>query len=154
LTVSIKRRRPTVDHLQSFALFQACTRKELERVSSLASPSAVTAGTVLCSQGQYGRETFIVVSGEADVTLDGSVIATLGSGSFFGEMSVLDGDPRVATVTARTPMSLLVFTTSEFHALVKEFPSVARRVMVAMSGRLRLADRALSTREPEPSTSK
>jgi CRP-like cAMP-binding protein len=89
------------------------------------------------------------VRGEAAVTAAGVEIARLGGGSIFGEMAVLDGGPRTATVTAITAMDLLVFTSGEFHALLREVPTVLRNVVTTMTSRLRLADRAMVTARQE-----
>lgn len=134
---------PVLDGLRAVRLFGGCTDKELEHIDRITTGQDVTAGTVLCRQGSFGRQTFVILAGQAEVTIDGVVIATLGPSSFFGELSVLDGDPRVATVTALTPMSLLVMSPRELEQLLADVPAVARRMLVAVGGRLRLADRAL-----------
>jgi CRP/FNR family cyclic AMP-dependent transcriptional regulator len=136
--------RPAIEALRSVSLFAGCTDKELGRIDRLTCPADVAAGTVLCRQGCFGTQTFIVVSGQAIVSVDGTEIAQLGPGSFFGEMSVLDGNRRVATVTAFMPMSLLVLTARELDQLLLDVPSVARRMLAAVGGRLRLADRAFA----------
>lgn len=137
---------PAIERLLAVRLFSGCTDKDLGRIDRLTTAQDVPAGTVLCRQGTFGRETFVVVAGQAEVSIDGVVIATLGPSSFFGELSVLDGDPRVATVTALTPMSLLVMTRRELEQMLADVPAVARRMLVAVGGRLRLADRALGAR--------
>jgi CRP-like cAMP-binding protein len=131
-----------LDRLRALRLFAGCSDKDLARVDRLTCAKDVDAGTVLCRQGAVGRQTFVIVSGQAEVAIDGAVIATLGPSSFFGELSVLDGDPRVATVTAITPMTLLVLSPRELQQLLADLPSVARRVLVTVGGRLRLANRA------------
>lgn len=141
-----RRPRRAVEPLRAVSLFASCTDKELERIAGLSCASDVAAGAVLCRQGCFGEQTFVVVSGEAAVAIDGRQIATLGPGSFFGEMSPLDGHRRVATVTAVTPMTVLVFTVRELDQLLLTVPSVARRMLAAVGNRLRLADRALATK--------
>lgn len=138
--------RSTIDQLKSISLFSGCSDKELERIDRLTYPKEMAAGTVLCREGCVGRQTFVVVSGQAQVCVSGVEVAVLGPGSFVGEMSVLDGNFRVATVTALTPMTVLVLSAQELHGLVLEVPPVGRRMLAAMAGRLRPADRALATR--------
>jgi CRP-like cAMP-binding protein len=135
-----------IEQLRAVRLFRGCSDRDLALIDRLTTVDQVPAGLVLCKQGSVGRETFIIIDGQADVAIDGTVIATLGPSSFFGELSVLDGDPRVATVTAVTPMSLLVLSPRELEQLLADIPSVARRVLVAVGARLRLADRALAAR--------
>jgi CRP/FNR family cyclic AMP-dependent transcriptional regulator len=142
--VPVTRRPPSsiIDQLRRVSLFAGCTGKELERIDRLGCPNEVEAGTVLCRQGSVGRQIFVILDGEATVTIDGADVAHLGSGSFFGEMSVLDGTPRVGTVTAKTRMALLVFTPQELAELLNN-ARVVRRMLATVSGRLRLADRSL-----------
>ena len=137
------RRPPTrlIDQLRGVSLFASCTDKELERIDRLGCPNEVEPGAVLCRQGSVGRQTFVILEGEATVTIDGAEVAHLGPGSFFGEMSVLDGSPRVGTVTATTPMTLLVFTPQELAELLSN-ARVVRRMLATVSGRLRLAERS------------
>ena len=131
-----------IDQLRGISLFSGCTDKELQHIDRLGCPNEVEAGTVLCRQGSVGRQTFVILDGEATVAIDGAEVAHLGPGSFFGEMSVLDGTPRVGTVIAKTPMRLLVFTPQELAQLLDN-ARVGRRMLATVSGRLRLADRSL-----------
>jgi CRP-like cAMP-binding protein len=130
------------EQLRNVSLFAGCTDKELQRIDRLGTPSQVPAGFVLCRQGAVGRQSFVILDGEATVMIDGAKVADLGPGSFFGEMSVIDGAQRVATVTAATQMTVLALTPQELRELM-DVPNVVRRVVATLSGRLRLADRSL-----------
>ncbi len=141
--LNIRRRRPDPGWLRELPLFGGCDDRELERLEQLTSTYDVPPGKVLCRQGQFGHESFFVISGEAEVAIDGVTIATLGPGSFFGEMALLDGSRRVASVTALTPMKVLVSTSKELEMILTDVPRVARRMLTTMTGRLRLADRVL-----------
>lgn len=121
--------------LGQLPLFASCTPAELHRITALTTGVLVPAGKVLCTEGAVGREFFVVESGEASVTVDGKEIAQLGAGSFFGEIALLAHQPRTATVTATTPMQVLVLTPAEFHQLVRLAPSVAATVQQAMDDR-------------------
>jgi CRP-like cAMP-binding protein len=144
--MSRRRLRAHSVELGEIALFRGCTAHELSRIDQLVYRQLVASGTVLCRQGCFGRQSFVIVSGQAEVTIDGSPIATLGPGDFFGELSVLDGDPRTATVTALTSMALLVLHGHELESLLADVPQVARRMLATVGGRLRLANRALANR--------
>jgi len=128
------------EQLRGVSLFAGCTDKELARIDRLGTATNVGAGTVLCREGAVGRQTFVILEGEAAVTIDGVDVAHLGPGSFFGEMSVIDGTQRVATVTAATDMTVLALTPQELRELM-DMPRVVRRMLATVSGRLRLADR-------------
>lgn len=122
-------------------LFSKCSKKELRRVASLATPVEVEEGEVLTREGQPGSELFAIASGSARVTLRGSEIATLLPGDAFGEMALLDGGPRAATVTASTPMSVYVLGPREFSTLLQDVPQIGRKILKALAQRLRQAEK-------------
>jgi CRP/FNR family transcriptional regulator, cyclic AMP receptor protein len=140
-----------IDQLRSIWLFERCTDRELERVARIATPLCVEAGRRLAREGERGGEFFVIVEGEAVVSLSGAPLATAGAGSFLGEISMLDGRPRTATVTALSRMLLLVFDRREFDDLVDAaMPSVARRMLTVAAERLRSVDRRLATTHALP----
>ncbi len=94
-------------------------------------------GQVIARQGDVGSGLFIIASGGVRVVRDGETIATLGPGEFFGELSVLDGQPRSAQVVAAEPTVCLGLATWDFEAVVHERPDVALAVMRGLAGRLR-----------------
>lgn len=102
------------------------------------------AGTVLCQEGAVGREFFFIVDGQASVRRGGRKIATLGPGDYFGELALLDRKPRSATVTADSDMVLLTMSQREFTGLLEEVPPLGRKLLAAMSERLREADSKVS----------
>lgn len=127
--------------LQNVWLFSACSRGELEHIASISTPIETEAGKVLAREGRPGLEFFVIVSGTATVSLGGQKIGELGPGSFFGELALLEGAPRTATVTADVPMSLMVLTKAEFDELIDSgAPSVARKMLTAVGARLRAMD--------------
>ena len=92
---------------------------------------------VIARQGEVGTGFFLVASGSVRVVRDGETLATIGPGDFFGELSVLDGRPRVAQVIANEPTTCLALATWDFEAVVKEQPTVALVVLRGLAGRLR-----------------
>ena len=126
-----------LDLLHAIPLFSAFGRKDLERLGSLADEVDVPAERCLMAQGDRGSEMFVVVSGQLRVERDGQRLNTLGPGDFFGEIALLDGGPRTATVTADEPSRLLVLTHREFHSMMDEFPEVAADVLNALAHRIR-----------------
>ena len=128
--------------LAQVELFRGCTKKELAAIASTTVAVDQPAGAVLCRQGSIGTQAFVVVDGKAVVSIDGIDVADIGPGSFFGEMALLDGGPRVATVTAATPMQLLVLSRPEFNRLILDVPKVARRMLEAVGTRLRQVEQS------------
>jgi CRP-like cAMP-binding protein len=129
--------------LRSVALFQSCSLTELGRICSLTKERWARAGEVLTRQGAPGLEAFVIVEGKATATRHGREIAALGPGSLFGELALLDGNPRTATVTADTSMVLLVLSRSEFSSLLVQVPTVSRKIISELGMRLRRTDELL-----------
>jgi len=126
-----------LDLLASVPLFARMGKRELERLGQLTDEIEIGLDRVLAEQGETGHEFFIVLEGRLMV-LDGrKPVATLGPGDFFGEIALLDGRPRTATVRAEGITRLLVIGHREFHALMNEFPSVRTAVLEAVADRLR-----------------
>lgn len=126
-----------VELLRGVRLFSNCTKDELRRIESLTSVLDVKGGTVLAEQGTIGHEFFVIAEGSANASRGGKWLARLDSGSFFGELALLDGGERTATVTADTDMSLIVLSRSEFLSLQSSAPSVAYKILVELGSRLR-----------------
>ena len=126
-----------VDLLAKVPLFAECNQKELSKNAALADEIEVDKGTVLTKEGQPGRECFVVASGKAKGTLRGKRLATYGPGDVFGEMSLLDNEPRAATITAETDMVLFVVDARSFWGLCEQVPSVTFKIMRAIGQRLR-----------------
>ena len=134
MRVSKKRGRDLLGHVW---LFERCTNRELDLLQSAATEMEFPVGKELTTQGELGRHFMVIVEGEADVTRDGTQIARLGPGSFFGEMSLLDGQPRTATVTTAKPTRVLMLTTEAFSGALAEMPSVDRKMLTVLAARLR-----------------
>jgi CRP-like cAMP-binding protein len=131
------RKQEGIELLRSVWLFERCSKSELASLQGIATPLDVPAGKVLTTEGETGREFFVIVNGKAEATRGGVSIGVLGAGSFFGEMALLDRKPRTATVTTLEPTSVLVITATAFSALVESVPSVDRKMLVVLAERLR-----------------
>jgi CRP/FNR family cyclic AMP-dependent transcriptional regulator len=90
---------------------------------------------VLAREGDFGDEFFVIDSGTAEVTRGGERLAELGAGDFFGEMALIEENRRNATVTATSPMSLVVMTRASFRALDRSMPQVHATVAKAIAER-------------------
>ena len=122
--------------IKSIPLFAHCTKKELDALTSQFDEVQVPSGKALTTQGEPGREFVVLVDGTAEVTQNGSRVNLLGAGDFLGEIALLSGGPRTATVTATSEVDLLVLTSRGFARVTKEIPSVQASVLKALSERL------------------
>ena len=127
--------------LHEIPLFSRCTKKELAALALVADELDVPAGRELTRQGEPGREFMVLVSGAADVVKNGRRVARLGSGDFLGEVALLTGGPRTATVTTTAPTTLLVLTQRAFGRVADEVPSVRASLLAALA--VRLSEQAL-----------
>jgi CRP/FNR family transcriptional regulator, cyclic AMP receptor protein len=130
------RQREIQERLRALSLFRGLRSKELAHIAQLVEKSKLPAGWRLTKQGQAGFDAFILLEGTAGVEIDGIQVATLGPGDTVGEMALLDGAPRSATVVAQTDVEVLFLTPATMEALVA-MPSVARAVIRSLAGRLR-----------------
>jgi len=126
-----------LDHLRAVRLFRNCNHKQLERVAEIVDEAEVEAGRQLCRQGEQGHEAFVVISGEASVTIDGEEVGTAGPGTLVGQVSLIDHGTRTATVTAKTPMHLLVVPAQRFTQLLDEVPGLPLAIMRDLAAMLR-----------------
>ena len=125
-----------IEQLAEIELFSELSKRELKKVASLMTTVDVKEGRTLTVQGQPGREFMIIEHGEATVRRNGRVVARFGPGDFFGELAIVAGVPRTATVTADTPMTIEVLNRREFTSLLDESALVARKVLAGAVKRL------------------
>jgi CRP-like cAMP-binding protein len=130
-----------VELLKRVQLFADCTKAELIRVAEAAKETHVASGSVIVEQGAAGDKFFVLAEGLAHVHVDGHKIASIGAGSFFGEMALIEHSPRSATVTAELPSRLLVFYEKDFDD-IRSIKSVSDKVMRSMATRLRAANKS------------
>ena len=134
------RRETYLDHLASVPLFSACSRRELGKIAKAGDELKVKAGHVLTSQGDAGREAYVIVDGTATVKRGNRKVATLGPGESVGELALLDHGPRTATVVADTDMTLFVVGARQFAAVLEDVPTLSRKVMATLAARIRELD--------------
>jgi CRP-like cAMP-binding protein len=135
----VLRRNEKVELIKRVPLFADCSRSELGQIAQLADEIDLAEGKELTRLGQPGYEFFVLLEGEADVTQDGRSINTLHAGDFFGEIALVEDSPRTATVTATTPVRLLVITNRAFKRLLEEQHEIQRKVLVALAERVKPA---------------
>ncbi len=132
----------TAAALAKVPMFTGCSKREIEVIARATTEVSHAAGTEVAKEGQRGVGFFLILEGKADVTIGGKKRASLGQGDFFGEIALLDGGPRTATVTAVTPIKLAGLTEWVFRGLLQEHPSIALKTLESVAGRLRSASKA------------
>jgi CRP-like cAMP-binding protein len=135
-----------VHRLAELELFADADGELLAAVADRSVGLDVEKGRELVSEGSEAREFVVVLDGHAAVSVGGVPIAYLGAGSCFGEMSLIDGRRRTATVTAASPMRVVVFSREDFLVLLAQEPAFCMRILTMVVGRLRLANAQLAER--------
>ena len=130
--------RPAVkaDLIRTAPLFARCSKEEIRRVAAIAEERNLATGTELIREGDDAREFFVVIEGAAEVRRHGRKVSTIGIGGFVGELAILSDTPRSATVTAATPLDVLVISRRDFLSLVGEMPSISTKVARALADRV------------------
>ena len=130
------RRNEKVELIKKVPLFANCSKGELEEIAHIADEIDLREGKEMTQQGSRGREFFVLLEGEADVTKDGQSINKLGAGDFFGEIALVSDSPRTATVTATSPVRALVITDRSFRRLLEEQTEIQTKVLQELAERL------------------
>lgn len=130
--------------LKSIPMLSDLSKTHLQRIAGVSSERTRKEGDILARQGEPGTEMFLILEGRAVVQRDGKPLARLSANDCFGEMSLIDYEPRSATVVAETPVTLLVLHTRPFHRLIGESPELGRSLLRVLSHRLRIADKSLA----------
>jgi len=125
------------NNLAKVPIFSECSKRELTIIARAAKLVEHRDGTVIAREGERGVGLFLILEGQCSVTIGGKTKAKLGPGDFFGEVALLDGGPRTATVTALSPVKLVGITGWVFRGLLMEHPSIALKTLEAVAGRLR-----------------
>jgi CRP/FNR family transcriptional regulator/CRP/FNR family cyclic AMP-dependent transcriptional regulator len=126
-----------IQHLQRVPLFSGFGESELRRVADLSRVVEFTAGTSVTQIGEPGDSFFVIIDGKVAVRTPLGAGSQLQPGDFFGEMSLLDGEPRSASITALTDLRLLVVDRAQFWRLLDQTPELMRRILTILSRRVR-----------------
>jgi len=132
----VLRKNAKIELIKRVPLFGALSKRELDEVAGIADELAMDAGSELTHEGAAGHEFLVLVEGTADVRRKGRKVNTLGSGDFLGEIALITGVPRTATVTTTAPARMLVITARDFRSLLRRTPSIQLKVLEALASRL------------------
>jgi CRP/FNR family transcriptional regulator, cyclic AMP receptor protein len=127
----------TVEQLRTVPLFRDFSDEELGHVAQMTKRVEFPEGKTVANQGETGVGFHLIIEGSADVIQDGTTIGRLKPGDYFGEISLIDGGPRTATVTADTPVTIEVVERRDFDSLLERVPGLPHRIMLGLARRLR-----------------
>jgi CPA1 family monovalent cation:H+ antiporter len=130
------RKNAKIELIKRVPLFELLSKRELEEVAALADELDLPPGRTLTKEGAAGHEFVVLAEGEAEVRRNGRRINRLGSGDFLGELALVTGRPRTATVTTTSDTRLLVITATSFRKLMRDAPSIQAKILDAVAARL------------------
>jgi CRP-like cAMP-binding protein len=134
----------SLDPLRTIPLFSGCSERSLGVIAGITRETTYPAGSDLVREGDPGESLILIRTGDATVVQGGRTLRRLGPGDFLGEIALIDGRPRTATVTATELIEALVIDRSGFTRLMDEFPVIRFDLVSALTERLRQRGPALS----------
>jgi cAMP-dependent protein kinase regulator len=130
--------------LAAVPLFEGLSRRQLKQIADLAEIANYMAGATLVKEGEVGESFFVILSGEAKVKVRGRTVNRAIPGDHFGEISLLDGGVRTASVLSETPLTVLMIQRPAFQKLLKKDPSLSMQMLRSMARLVRRVDRSLA----------
>ena len=140
----LRRSSQKIDLLKKVPLFSNLSQRHLGEIAKHADQVQVERERVLAHEGKKGWEFVFVVDGRARVEKDGKFVRQLSGGDFFGEISLIDGEPRTATVVAETDMTLLIVHKTSFDHLIDTIPGLQKKMLVSLCKYLRGAEKGVN----------
>jgi CRP-like cAMP-binding protein len=125
-----------IEILRQVTLFSGCSKRELGQIALIADEIDFRSGKRLITQGERGRQFFVLLEGAVDVVQDGKKLPRRGGTEFYGEISLVSGWPATATVTTSEPVRALVIAPQHFRALLDRSPAIQHRILRSFSERL------------------
>jgi CRP/FNR family transcriptional regulator, cyclic AMP receptor protein len=130
-----------IEVLEGVPLFSSLTKRQLRAVAAECSEVHFEPGDVLVKELDWGQHMVAITAGKASVVRAGKKIAKVGEGEVIGEMSLIDGEPRSASVVADTAVDGLMVYGTAFRKLLSEHPTMATKLLLAQTARLRALDK-------------
>jgi CRP-like cAMP-binding protein len=134
---------PIVEMLGKSSLWSGLDKKDLKSIVRLSKERTYETGDVIVQKGEGGVGFYLILDGSVEIKSDGKTISKFGPGQFFGEMSVIDNQPRSADVVAIEPSRCLILSAWSFNALISENPKIALKMLQEFVRRLRRTNQAL-----------
>jgi CRP-like cAMP-binding protein len=129
--------RASTDVLKKVPLFSGLDDRELQEIAAQMRERRFAAGNTVTQEGAGGAGFFVVEDGEAEVSVAGEARGTIGAGDYFGEIALLTGSDRTATITAKTDMTCWGMTPWDFRPLVEGNSAIAWKLLTAMADKLK-----------------
>ncbi|MDA4115921.1 MAG: cyclic nucleotide-binding domain-containing protein [Thaumarchaeota archaeon] len=133
-----------LEKLHSVPLFSGLKDKQLRSILASGKQQSYATGRAIVGEGEAGLGFYLILEGGVEVKRKGKIVAKLGSGNFFGEMSLLDSNPRSSDVVAAAPTTCLVLSSWDFQALAESHNEIAMNLLKTLVHRLRESNKALS----------
>jgi CRP/FNR family transcriptional regulator, cyclic AMP receptor protein len=130
--------------LAGVPIFEGLSKKQLKQIAAVSELVDYMAGHSIVREGEAGDSFFVVVRGQAKVSVNGRTVHRALPGDHFGEISVLDGGPRTATVASETPVTLLQIGRRAFLRTIEKDPQISYAMMKTMARMIRRVDRSLA----------
>jgi len=127
--------------LKGVDLFKTIPAEELSHIAQITDEVECTPKQLIFTEGDQGDAMYLIVDGEVKVHSGKQVFATLGTRQCFGEMSILDAEPRSASITALSDLTLLKIHREDFGEILAEKPEISRGIIKVLTGRLREANK-------------
>ena len=131
----------TIKALRATDLFSSLSRRSLVMVAESAKVIHHPAGQQLVTEGSEGLGFHLIVEGTLSLIVGGKRRGRIGPGQYFGDMSMIDGGPRSATITTETPVTMIYLSSWKFRPILKAEPEIARALLLVMCARLRAAEK-------------
>jgi CRP/FNR family transcriptional regulator, cyclic AMP receptor protein len=126
--------------LRAVPLFSSLSDKDLKAILEISKEVSLEAGHRIVEQDQSAVGFHLILEGQANIEVNGRNVATFGPGDYFGEVSLIDGKPRTATVTATTALHTLVIPSWSFNGLLDRYPAIAKELLLMFCARLRTVE--------------
>lgn len=128
--------------LRDLPLFCEMSDKDLRKLLGISKQVSHAQGELIVEEDHSAIGFHVILEGEAEATVGGAAVGTLGTGAYFGEMSLLDGLPRSASVKAITPLRTMVIPSWNFNQMLDKNPQMMRALLIELSRRLRKVEGA------------
>src|SRR5208337_190873 len=133
-----------IEMLQKTPLWSGLTKQDLKLIAKLSQERKFESGHAIVTKGEAGIGFYLILEGAVEVRSDGKTFSKLGPGQFFGEMSIIDNQPRSADVVATEASRVLILSAWSFKTLISDNPKIALKMMQEFVRRLRTTDKSLS----------